>query len=139
MPNSYQSWGRFPTVSQLDYPIRWRNNPLPLPKSPETILPFGLGRSYGDVCLNDGGVILTTRSLNRFIHFDSNSGVLRCEAGVSLAEILELCVPHGWFLPTTPGTKFVTVGGAIANDVHGKNHHCAGTFGRHLLQFELLR
>jgi FAD/FMN-containing dehydrogenase len=139
MPNSYQSWGRFPTVSQRDYPIRWRNNPLPLPKSPETILPFGLGRSYGDVCLNDGGVILTTRSLNRFIHFDSDSGVLRCEAGVSLAEILELCVPHGWFLPTTPGTKFVTVGGAIANDVHGKNHHCAGTFGRHLLQFELLR
>ncbi len=140
MPNSYQSWGRYPKVSQRDMPIRWRNQPLPLPKETlEKVLPFGLGRSYGDVCLNDGGTLLTTRGLNHFIALDVNSGILSCEAGVSLAEILDLCVPQGWFLPTTPGTKFVTVGGAIANDVHGKNHHGAGTFGRHLVRFELLR
>ena len=136
---TYQSWGKFPKVSQRDCSIRWRKKLLPLPETPVTVLPHGLGRSYGDVCLNEGGVLLTTLSLNRFIDFDTENGVLRCEAGVSLAEILELCVPQGWFLPTTPGTKFVTVGGAIANDVHGKNHHCAGTFGRHVLQFELLR
>ena len=132
-----QSWGRFPSVSQQVRPVRWRNKPLF--DSPKTVLPYGLGRSYGDVCLNDGGTVLSTRSLNRFIDFNSQTGILRCEAGVSLAEILELCLPAGWFLPTTPGTQFVTVGGAIANDVHGKNHHRAGTFGRHVLQFELLR
>ncbi len=139
MSTTYQSWGNFPKVSQRGCPILWRKKSLPLPNRPDTVLPHGLGRSYGDVCLNEGGVLLTTRRLNRFISFDTDNGILCCEAGVSLAEILDLCVPYGWFLPTTPGTKFVTIGGAIANDVHGKNHHCAGTFGRHLLQFELLR
>lgn len=103
------------------------------------MLPYGQGRSYGDSCLNDGGLLLLTRTLNRFIEFDKQSGLLRCEAGVTLAEILDLTVPHGWFLPVTPGTKYVSVGGAIANDVHGKNHHQAGTFGRFVTRFELLR
>ncbi|MDM8558495.1 FAD-binding oxidoreductase [Candidatus Parabeggiatoa sp. HSG14] len=137
MSTIYQSWGNFPKVSQRAHSVQWRKKSLP--DSLDTMLPHGLGRSYGDVCLNENGMLLTTRTLNHFIDFDIEKGVLRCEAGVSLAEILELVVPHGWFLPTTPGTKFVTVGGAIANDVHGKNHHCAGTFGRHVLQFELLR
>ena len=103
------------------------------------MLPFGNGRSYGDSCLNDGGLLLDARGLDRLISFDVERGVLRCEAGVMLSDILELAVPRGWFLPVSPGTKFVTVGGAIANDVHGKNHHCAGTFGCHVRQFELLR
>jgi FAD/FMN-containing dehydrogenase len=71
--------------------------------------------------------------------FDESKGLLRCEAGVSLAEILAVMVPRGWFLPVSPGTKFVSVGGAIANDIHGKNHHRAGTFGCHVTRFELLR
>lgn len=103
------------------------------------MLPYGNGRSYGDSCLNDNGLLLAMRGLDRFIDFDPASGVLRCEAGVLLAEILALAVPQGWFLPVTPGTRFVTIGGAIANDVHGKNHHRAGTFGRHVRRFELLR
>jgi len=103
------------------------------------MLPFGNGRSYGDVCLNEGGVVLDCGGLNRFMAFQEDTGVLRCEAGTSLADILALAVPKGWFLPVTPGTRFVTVGGAIANDVHGKNHHRSGTFGRHVLRFELLR
>jgi len=103
------------------------------------VLPFGNGRSYGDSCLNESGFLLDTRGLDRFISFDPSNGVLRCEAGVLLGEVLRLTVPHGWFLPVTPGTKFVTVGGAIANDVHGKNHHRAGSFGCHVKQFELLR
>ncbi len=77
--------------------------------------------------------------MDRLIAFDREAGVLRCEAGVSLAAILAIVVPAGWFRPVVPGTAFVTVGGAIANDVHGKNHHVAGTFGHHLLRFELLR
>jgi FAD/FMN-containing dehydrogenase len=103
------------------------------------VLPFGNGRSYGDSCLNDGGLLLDARGLDRFISFDVERGVICCEAGVMLCDILDLVVPRGWFLPVSPGTKFVTVGGAIANDVHGKNHHCAGSFGCHVRQFELLR
>jgi FAD/FMN-containing dehydrogenase len=103
------------------------------------MLPVGLGRSYGDVCLLDGGTLLASAGLSRLIAFDPHTGLLQCEAGVSLADILDFAVPRGWFLPTTPGTKYVTVGGAIANDVHGKNHHVAGTFGCHVPRFELVR
>lgn len=102
-------------------------------------MPYGNGRSYGDSCLNDGGILLDCRGLDRVIAFDPGTGIAKCEAGVLLSQLLELAVPHGWFLPVTPGTKFVTVGGAIANDVHGKNHHRRGTFGCHVRAFELLR
>jgi FAD/FMN-containing dehydrogenase len=103
------------------------------------MLPYGNGRSYGDVCQNQDGVLLATRGLDRFIAFDAATGILECEAGVLLSEIIDLVLPAGWFLPVTPGTCFVTVGGAIANDVHGKNHHRTGTFSHHVLEFELLR
>jgi len=103
------------------------------------MLPVGLGRSYGDVCLLDGGTLLNSAGLSRLIAFNSETGLLRCEAGTTLSEILDFAVPRGWFLPTTPGTKYVTIGGAIANDVHGKNHHVAGTFGCHTPRFELVR
>lgn len=134
----FESWGRYPKARQRLLPLTWRSDPLPLPER-GPVLAVGLGRSYGDSCLNDGGTLLTARSLNRWIDFDAAAGVVRCEAGVSLQEILALAVPRGWFLPVTPGTQFVTVGGAIANDVHGKNHHVAGTFGRFVRAFELLR
>jgi len=103
------------------------------------MLPVGLGRSYGDVCLLKDGTLLATRALDRLLAFDPQTGLLRCEAGVSLAEVLDFAVPKGWFLPVTPGTKYVTVGGAIANDIHGKNHHIAGTFGNHVKQFQIVR
>jgi len=138
--NRYQSWGRYPKAAHRGVvPIHWRDDPPRLDGIEGTVLPFAKGRSYGDCCLNDGGTLLDTNPLERFIAFDDRRGVLRCEAGVSFADILNLIVPHGWFLPVTPGTKFVSVGGAIANDVHGKNHHRAGTFGRHVTRLELLR
>jgi len=102
-------------------------------------LAFGNGRSYGDACLNAGGVLWAMRGADRFIDFDPVAGVVECEAGVLLKEIIELALASGWFLPVVPGTEFVTVGGAIANDVHGKNHHRAGTFGTHVESLELLR
>ena len=102
-------------------------------------LAYGNGRSYGDVCLNPGGKLWTTRGLDRFITFDPASGVIDCEAGVLLNEIIDVALPHGWFLPVTPGTQFVTLGGAIANDVHGKNHHSAGTLGEHVQSLLLRR
>jgi FAD/FMN-containing dehydrogenase len=136
----YESWGRFPKADQRVLPLTWRDQPLPsVQETGHTLLPFGNGRSYGDVCLNDGNTLLDCRPLDRFIAFDPSTGVLRCEAGVLLSEILAVVVPRGWFLPVTPGTQFITLGGAIANDVHGKNHHAGGTFGRHVLALELLR
>ena len=138
--NTHESWGKYFNYNHQIKQIPWRPNATEfLQDLDATFLPFGLGRSYGDSCLNDGGILLDMTPLNHFIAFDKENGVLRCEAGVSLAEILKVIVPHGWFLSVTPGTKFVTVGGAIANDVHGKNHGHAGTFGMHVTQFELLR
>jgi FAD/FMN-containing dehydrogenase len=135
----FQSWGLYPRLSAEVVSLHWRTD-FPLPIAPKSfVLPVGLGRSYGDCCLLDRGTLLNTRGMSRLISFDSTSGLLRCEGGVSLAEILEFAVPRGWFLPVTPGTKYVTVGGAIANDIHGKNHHLAGTFGRHVPRFELVR
>ncbi len=132
------SWGRYPQPHAQRL-LAVRDRDAALPAFDGTALPHGNGRSYGDVCLNDGGTLLCTRGLDRFIAFDAQQGVLRCEAGVLLGEILDLVVSQGWFLPVTPGTKYVTVGGAIANDVHGKNHHVAGCFSEHVNGFELLR
>lgn len=100
---------------------------------------YGNGRSYGDVCLNPGGHLWQTRSLNRFIGFDEQSGRLRCESGVLLRDIQRTFMPRGWMLPVTPGTQLITVGGAIANDIHGKNHHKSGSFGDHVHALRLLR
>lgn len=133
-----ESWGRYPLTRQETTRLGFRDEPLPV-SAGLSLLPHGMGRSYGDSCLNDGGRLLLTRGLDRFIAFDSANGRLRCEAGVTLAEIIAFALPRGWFLAVTPGTKFVTVGGAIANDVHGKNHHRAGSFGNHVRAFELLR
>lgn len=132
-----QSWGRYPKAAQTLLSVTERSAELPAYDG--RALPYGNGRSYGDSCLNPGGTLLHTRGLDRFIDFDPLLGRLRCESGVTLAEIIELVLPQGWFLPVTPGTRYVTVGGAIANDVHGKNHHRTGSFGHHVLAFELLR
>lgn len=99
----------------------------------------GMGRSYGDVCLNPEGVLWNTTGLDHFIHFDDVNGRLVCEAGVLLRDIQRLVIPRGWILPVTPGTQLITVGGAIANDVHGKNHHVLGSFGDHVQRLTLVR
>lgn len=133
-----RSWGNYPRVRHAAVvPITWRH--AALPDAPRPWLARGLGRSYGDSALNEGGTLLATGAMDRVIAFDREHGVLRAEAGASLGALLELVVPAGWFLPVVPGTAFVTLGGAIANDVHGKNHHVAGSFGHHVRRFELLR
>jgi FAD/FMN-containing dehydrogenase len=104
-----------------------------------TVLPYGNGRSYGDVCTTTAGTLVGSRKRREILEFDPEAGVLRAEAGILLSEILDSCVPRGWFLPVTPGTKYVTLGGAVANDVHGKNHHVAGTFGCHVRALRLVR
>jgi FAD/FMN-containing dehydrogenase len=135
----FQSWGHYPLLRARLVPLHWMTD-FPLASPPAgAMLPVGLGRSYGDCCLLDHGTLLDTRGMTRLLDFNAETGLMRCEAGVSLAEILRFAVPRGWFLPVAPGTKYVTVGGAIANDIHGKNHHTAGTFGRHTPRFQLVR
>jgi FAD/FMN-containing dehydrogenase len=106
---------------------------------PAMILPYGNGRSYGDSCQTERGILADMRSLNRIIAFDTESGLLTAEAGVLLSDIIAKVAPHGYFPPVVPGTQFVTLGGAIANDVHGKNHHRRGTFGCHVERIDLLK
>jgi FAD/FMN-containing dehydrogenase len=101
-------------------------------EQPEPLIPRGLGRSYGDSSLADRVIDLTP--LDHFVAFDEGSGLLTCSAGTSLGQILAAFVPRGWFLPVVPGTKHVTVGGAIASDVHGKNHHLDGSFSDHVTE-----
>ena len=100
------------------------------------VIARGLGRSYGDSAL--GPTVLSALRLDRLLAFDPVSGELECEAGVSLDTVLRVFVARGWFLPVTPGTSFVTVGGAVASDVHGKNHHGAGSFSAHVLGLKML-
>ncbi|MGL4441163.1 MAG: FAD-binding protein [Bosea sp. (in: a-proteobacteria)] len=132
----YTSWGGLVAHGSEAKPARgWpRHAPYDRP-----VLAYGNGRSYGDSCLIDAGSIIDTAELSNIISFDTQTGLIIAEAGVLLSSILDLCVPQGWFLPVTPGTRFVTIGGAVANDVHGKNHHALGTFGCHVAWFDLVR
>ncbi|MFI6880117.1 FAD-binding protein [Streptomyces sp. NPDC050400] len=98
----------------------------------------GLGRAYGDAAQNAGGAVLDMTDLNRIHAIDADGGTVLCDAGVSLHRLMEVLLPLGWFVPVTPGTRYVTVGGAIGADIHGKNHHVSGSFARHVLALELL-
>ena len=133
------SWGR---LSNHGHNVEFMNERSSCTDVIKSSLPgvvFGNGRSYGDVCLNPGGNLWDSLGLNKFISFDQEQGLLSCEAGVLLRDINQISIPRGWMLPVTPGTQLVTVGGAVANDIHGKNHHIFGSFGNHVLKFRLLR
>jgi FAD/FMN-containing dehydrogenase len=137
---SFESWGRYPKYNANVIPMHWQQDfPANIAGRHNGVLPVGMGRSYGDSCLLQDGNLLLTTAMNRLLSFDPETGILTAEAGATLAQILDFAVPRGFFLPVSPGTKYVTLGGAIANDIHGKNHHLAGTFGNHVTQFELVR
>jgi FAD/FMN-containing dehydrogenase len=131
-----RSWGRLTEYSVDAAPIDSRLTAITQFKK-RPALAHGAGRSYGDVAIAE--TLWLTHNLNRFIAFDATTGLLTIEAGVLLGDIQRLFAERGWMLPVTPGTQFVTVGGAIANDVHGKNHHGSGTFGEHVRELALVR
>jgi decaprenylphospho-beta-D-ribofuranose 2-oxidase len=129
-------WGRYPVIDTHMLLPQTQSDCADFLKRNKIMLPRGMGRSYGDSANNS--TVLQSDYLDHFIEFNELTGVLTCEAGISIREMLELIVPKGWFIPVTPGTSFVTIGGAIASDVHGKNHHLSGTFSEHLLSLELM-
>jgi decaprenylphospho-beta-D-ribofuranose 2-oxidase len=130
------NWGNYPKVRARLYTFTEVEEARALLSQIDRAIPRGNGRCYGDSALAEN--IISTLRYNKFLAFDPKNGLLSCQAGVTLAEILEVIVPRGWFLPVTPGTKFITIGGAIASDVHGKNQHKAGTFCEHVVQLELM-
>ena len=140
-PQPHTSWGR---VVRPLAPVATPQFADELPatlaeRAGEPKLAVGLRRSYGDSVINSGGAVIDMTHLDRIVAFDRDRGVITAEAGAALSAVLQTIVPHGWFTGTTPGTRFVTLGGAVANDVHGKNHHRAGTFGCAVKELELMR
>src|SRR5882757_3923029 len=134
------SWGRLSADPHQVIELTDRDRvPAELLRAGGPGIAHGLGKSYGDASLNPHGILWSTRGLDRMIAFDAITGRLTCEAGVVLRDIQRLLIPRGWSLPVVPGTQLVTVGGAIANDVHGKNHHVVGSFGEHVRRLRLVR
>ena len=132
---SISGWGNYPAQAcELERPERYSG----LRPGAGSLIARGQGRSYGDAALNDNRHVLLTERVNRLLDFDVEQGVLHAEAGATLAGILDVIVPRGWFLPVTPGTKFVSLGGCVAADVHGKNHHRDCSFGDHVLGLEMI-
>lgn len=130
-------WGNIPkSASKVAYPYHAPEISHIL--STEKILPRGLGRSYADQATNTNHVVLKMERLNHFLAFNDKTGILTCEAGVTLDEIIRHLTPRGWFPMITPGTKYVTIGGAIANDVHGKSHHIDGSFVNCVIEFTIM-
>lgn len=138
------SWGRYPPYPQTPCPITWPSEVGDAfsklqERGFDSALGYGCGRSYGDSCLALSDQVVAMRGMDRVLSADWQTGVLTAQAGLTLDDLIRVALPNGWFLPVTPGTKFVTLGGAVANDVHGKNHHVMGTFGRHVRRIVLYR
>src|SRR5690554_5540320 len=133
---SPHSWGNYPIIENGSFVFRENEALKMIIQNYNDLIPFGNGRSYGDSAL--GKNIIKVGSHNYFLSFDAIRGFLHVESGVLLSEILNIIVPKGWFLKVTPGTKLITIGGAIASDVHGKNHHIDGCFSECVQEFSLM-
>tara|TARA_A100001011_G_scaffold240255_1_gene248242 strand:+ start:3468 stop:4766 length:1299 start_codon:yes stop_codon:yes gene_type:complete len=131
-----RSWGNYPRINNKSFSYSDIDTLNELLRKNSEIIPFGNGRSYGDSALNK--ILIDNRNFNKIISFDKENGILHVQSGVLLSKILEIYIKKGWFLSITPGTKYITVGGAIASDIHGKNHHIAGCFSESVTEFELM-
>jgi len=129
-------WGRYPSADCKTHICRGTDDIMRTLQGRGSVIARGNGRAYGDAAINPDTTLLMG-GCDRFIEFDALTGIIECEAGTLLSDVLDLVVPKGWFPPVVPGTKFVTVGGLVAADVHGKNHHLEGSFGRHVESFRL--
>ncbi|MGA9721312.1 MAG: FAD-binding oxidoreductase, partial [Candidatus Binatus sp.] len=132
-------WGRYPlSESDIYRPDKIAELQAVVTADESSLIARGAGRAYGDAALNDQSRVVDLTRLNRMLSFDPSSGLLRCEAGVTIAELIDVFLPRGFFPPVTPGTRFVTLGGSIAADVHGKNHHRDSSLSSHVISFDLM-
>jgi decaprenylphospho-beta-D-ribofuranose 2-oxidase len=132
-------WGHYPSAeSDIYRPEKLAELAAVVSSNSTSLIPRGAGRAYGDAALNDGNRVLDMQRLDRMLAFDPESGLLRCEAGVTLAEIIEVFLRRGYFPTVVPGTQFVTVGGSVAADVHGKSHHRDSSLATHVTSIELM-
>ena len=130
-------WGRFPKIKTTELMPNSESQLIEILKNNKSYIPRGNGRSYGDSAVNKSLTINMT-GMNRFLEWNEHTGELIAESGVLIADILDAFLPDGWFPYVTPGTKFITLGGAIACDVHGKNHHKEGSFGNYVNWIEIV-
>lgn len=130
------NWGNYPVIEAKEVAPRDEGAVFDAIKGKKAWIGRGMGRCYGDSSLAETTV--SSLKMNHFLAFDNQTGILTCEAGVTYEDLLNTFVPKGWFPPVTPGTKFVSIGGAVASDVHGKNHHVEGSFSHHTLSFQLM-
>ena len=128
------NWNNYPVVEAREISFDYEKE-IPL-KLAQTSIPHGNGRCYGDASLS--AEVVSTLRYDKVLAFDELNGIITCQSGLLLSDLLKIIVPRGWFLPVTPGTKFITVGGAVASDVHGKNHHIDGSFSRHVIAMSVL-
>lgn len=136
MQKKIANWGNYPVMDSNEIQFSSINELRQIVNKNETIIARGNGRCYGDASLSAATV--STLKFNNILSFDEATGVIECQSGVLLDELLDVIVPRGWFLPVTPGTKFITVGGAVASDIHGKNHHVDGAFSRHVISMDVM-
>ncbi|MGN6418338.1 MAG: FAD-binding protein [Pseudobacter sp.] len=130
------NWGNYPAMESDEQLFSYDEQLQEIIRTSPHFIPRGNGRCYGDASL--AGETVNTLKYDKILSFDTANGIFECQSGLTLDQILEVIVPKGWFLPVTPGTKFITVGGAIGSDVHGKNHHVDGTFGQHVVDMDII-
>lgn len=136
MEKSIANWGNYPALKSNEVQFTTVSELKKIVKENPYLIARGNGRCYGDASL--ANVTVSTLKFDKILFFDRKTGIIECQSGIVLDQLLEVIVPEGWFLPVTPGTKFVTLGGLVASDVHGKNHHVDGSFSRHIIEMEIM-
>lgn len=136
MKKKIANWGNYPVMQSNESSFSFPEQLNRLIAGEGSLIPRGNGRCYGDASLS--GHTVSTLKFDKILSFDSVNGLFECQSGLTLDQILTVIVPRGWFLPVTPGTKFITVGGGVASDVHGKNHHVDGSFSGHIVDMDLV-
>jgi decaprenylphospho-beta-D-ribofuranose 2-oxidase len=136
MKKQIANWGNYPVIESNEESFSFPEQLQELLSRDEIFIPRGNGRCYGDASL--AKTTISTLKFDKILSFDRSAGIFECQSGLTLDQILDVIVPAGWFLPVTPGTKFITVGGAVASDVHGKNHHIDGSFSNHILEMDVV-
>jgi decaprenylphospho-beta-D-ribofuranose 2-oxidase len=135
MRKKIANWGNYPIMETEEKSFSLEEQLREIVKQAERVIARGNGRCYGDASLEENTI--STLKYDKILSFDTEKGIFECQSGLTLNNILEVIVPKGWFLPVTPGTKFITIGGAVASDVHGKNHHVDGSFSAHIVEMDV--